>query len=381
MAKPKPALSISFRNRQISLDGRCLRLTKRFFNLYCYLAVMRLSDPVGDGGYTSCEQIHNLQAWTRNTSASVGKQISRHVLKMKTAKCNLIESEQKVGGPFRLALPGSRIKMDVPTEIVLKHFSLPPLGKAKTGDWEPKAARSFTEQYWRGVSNFNDGQLSKALRQFRSALDGAVSPHHWLASSFHIQQILERRGDAEEARKLRLEGSKRLKEAGRYHLWAEAKNAALAAWSDYREGRLDVAETAYLKVLAMIQDHGLLDVLGQVHNGLAGIEKNRGHYPEAMAYYLEALNAWLLADYFYGFQAIYFNIAVIQRDWGDSLAKQDLEAAAKEKYETAREWAEACLALCKGMAIGDDTADLCRVPSRYCCRTLHGPVDHFANHG
>jgi tetratricopeptide (TPR) repeat protein len=217
--------------------------------------------------------------------------------------------------------------------------------------------RIFTEQYWHGVSHFNDGKLPEALRRFRKALEEASQPQHWLAASFHIQRILERRGDSAGVNKLRLEGSKRLKEAGQYWLWAETKALALAAWSDYREGRPDAAEKIWLKVLGMIQGHGLLDVLGEVHNGLAEIEKIRGAYPAAMDHYLEALNAWLLTDYFYGFQAVYFNIAALQRNWGDVLAKQGNGPAAKQRYKTATEWAEACLRLCHGMAIGDDTAE------------------------
>src|SRR5580658_8443890 len=142
-----PLLSIKFLDRQINLKGKPLRLTKRFFNLYCYLAAMRIEDPAANGGFVDCEQIRRLPDWTRNDRLSAGKQISRHVLRMKALGKNMIEAEQRVGGPFRLRVIPSRIRLDVPAPLIFKHFALPGFASKRAVEWVPGAARVFTEQY------------------------------------------------------------------------------------------------------------------------------------------------------------------------------------------------------------------------------------------
>ena len=351
-----PRLSIEFANRLVRLDHKPLKLSKRFFNLYCYLAVMRKDDPLRNEGYAECEQIRNLPLWGKNQPVSIGKQISRHVAVMKRRSQNVIQSGQKVGGPFRFARSPSHIKLDVLTGSIVSYLALTDLGPVSMDDQLPRFFR-FAEHYWRGSDHFNDGLLVEANKSYGRALRVAPAPHHWLATAFQIQRIHERLGEYEQVSALRLAIRKRLKMTGRYQLWAEARDLAFAALMELRNKRLNAAERFYLRALAKAGNHGLFDVIGSCHNGLEVIEKQRGNFSEAMDHYFRALDAWLLVDYFYGFQSVFFNIGVIYRSWGAQMAESGFPREAKEKYEKAIIWTEGGMSICTKLGIGYDMSE------------------------
>jgi tetratricopeptide (TPR) repeat protein len=351
-----PTLSINYGERQIGFCGRALRLNKRFFNLYCYLTVMRLEDPGKSGGYAECEQIRHLPGWTRNTPLSVGKQISRHMLSMGRGQ-SAVESEQRVGGPFRLRVPPSRISLDIPTGVLVKHLSLEGGSRELSDEKFIDSLKVFTDRYWRGASNFNDGKFSQALRQFRLALEATDRPAHWLVAAFYIRRIHDRRGDFEEAARLRQDCAERIKKSGKYWAWARAKDLSIAAWAEFELHHLDEGEKLYTEALSVVQGWGFWDILGDIHNGLGGITQAKGDYPTSLSHYLRALDAWLLVDYFYGLQAVYFNIAVIHKNWGNQLHDEGNATAARERYHHALKWADASVTLAMSMAVGDDTAE------------------------
>ena len=168
---------------------------------------------------------------------------------------------------------------------------------------------------------------------------------------------MERQGDFEEAERIRHERHADLGQAGKYELWAEARDLALAAWTEYRNERIDEAEALYRQALERAQRQGLFVVLGDIHNGLGKVAMRRGQYREAIRHYLEALDVWLVSDYFYGVQAVYFNVGVVYREWGGQFEQGGHRRQAKQMYELAAEWTERCVRLCETMLIGDDTSE------------------------
>jgi len=261
-----------------------------------------------------------------------------------------------VTGPFRLALSPERVRLDTAPDDVIAALTISPSTRIP-GFQHVEAAFKFSEHYWRGVNDFHVGKLSESLNALREAAAIASTPHHRLAASFYIERILERHGEMEEAEDIRRKTRVDLEAAGRYQAWAKSRDLVLAAWREYRDDRVDSAEALYRKALEPAQRQGLFEVLGEIHNGLGEIAKRRGQYQEALRHYLEALDVWLVADYFYGFQAVYFNIGVLYRLWGDELRQGRHPRAARLKYESAAQWTERCSQLCRGMDLGFDTSE------------------------
>lgn len=356
MLKQTVGLSIQFADRKVMVGKRPLRLTKRFFNLYCLLAAARKDDPQQNGGFVDLEQIRHLPYWERNEPISVGKQISRHVLALRKHRgLNLIEAEQKTGGPFRLAVPASSIELDVSTPALLYALALPAKGASEAARHAARAFR-FYRFYWTGAGRFDDGLLDLADEAFRGARAEAAAGIQRLAVDIYLQRILERRGDLDAAEGIYRKVPSNLTAAGRFRLWAESRNLVLAAWRQYRRGDIEAAERLNLKALALIQGKGYPQVLGDIYNGLGEVCKARIEYAQALSWYFQALEQWFLAEYFYGFQAVCFNIGRIHRLWGDQLRK-NYPKEAKEKYRTALAWVEECTSLCKELGIGYDTCE------------------------
>ena len=106
-------LIISIKNRAIHAnDGFAYPLTKQFFNLYVCLALERLEAKESNAGFVDINNIAELEYWERNKLLSIGKQIRRHILHMEGIGRNVIESVQKVNGPYRLMLAPSQIGLE-----------------------------------------------------------------------------------------------------------------------------------------------------------------------------------------------------------------------------------------------------------------------------
>ena len=355
MDELSPSLFIEFSKRQIHRDGRLLELSPRFADLILYLAAMRVADPLRGEGFVECQQILNIPSWSRNQALSVGKQISRWVKESNLEHGPLIESRQRVYGPFRIALPPDQIELGAEPEEIIAELTLAD-SKTALGSKRGEEVFEFSRHYWQGVNCFDNGKLSQAREAFEKAIGTALVPQQRLAASFYLRRILERTGDLEEADRLRGEAAAWLEGAGRYQCWAEARDMVLSAWRLYRDEEFDAAERLYRKALLPAQAHGFFQIMGDIRNGLGEIAKQRGNYPEAIRQYLEALDVWLLSDYFYGFQAVYFNIGVVYRLWGDQLSGRSA-AAARQKYELAAEWTERCIELCRSMNVGLETSE------------------------
>ncbi|HEY2933120.1 MAG TPA: tetratricopeptide repeat protein [Acidobacteriota bacterium] len=347
-------LAITLADRVVKFRGHHLALSKRFFELYCLLAIARLKSPQSDEGFVETEQIALLPSWGKNSLLSVGKQIRRHI--QRKGGATPIESQQKVYGPFRLKVAPGQIRLDVELSR-MESF----LGSASRisglKDDDQKRFYRFVEHFWRADRAFNDGKLKKALDHYQRAAEAAALPHHQVMALCSAARTLERQGNYDEALKLHSRAAGALKHTTEDHDWSEAKACATAAWIHWRKHRLNQAEQFYRKALTLVarkRDHQLL---GEIYNGLGLLCKERGQYGEGLRFYQQALEACVLAEDYYGIQSAYFNIGRVHSMLGDQSWNAGHTRLSKDRYGMAVEWIRQCIALCQHLAIADDISD------------------------
>jgi tetratricopeptide (TPR) repeat protein len=335
--------------------------TKRFFYLYALLALQRLENENTNGGWVEIEQIRHLPYWEKNTFLSVGKQIRRHMFGMGLIRRNIMESQQKIKGPFRMKLDSRNIRFDVNNEVVRNLLGLEKLtfyyDETKEEDFY-----DYVEKICKGDILFNEGNLRKALLCFNMALTKTFTIDQEITLLQRIGRILERRGEYEEAVTTYQKAIGRLKESSffDYFLLADLNN--YLAWVFYRQEKFDLAEKTYYSILSLIRGKTHHRLTGDVFNGLGKIYESRGKYKEAISFYRKALGYWCSAAYFYGVQAIYFNIGNIYSKWGDDAftSKEkpvaQIPQEAKKKYLRTIYWAEKCMDFCDRTGVGDETS-------------------------
>ena len=348
--------SVDWRQRVVRWQNRDLNLKPQYFDLYAYLAARRVQRPELDDGFASCEEIQMLGSWAGNSAASVGKQIARHMKEFEADGAVFIEAAKRATGPYRLDVDAPAIQLDLPATELLARLGLAD-HSTSLARYPEDVGFKFSEQYWRGVCFFDQGYLVRSYLSFRRALKQAPTPQLRAAAGFYVRRILERWGKLDKAALFREKHQEDIRKCGRYEGWARARDMTIAAWLEYRQDRLDEAEDLYRQALTIVQRLGLLREIGEIHNGLGEIARQRNDREKALRHYLEALDAWMLADYFWGFQAIYLNIGAMYRSWGDEFAQRGNWVEAKRKYHLAIQWTKRCVDLCRELGLGDDMAE------------------------
>ena len=325
-----------------SSDGYEYDLTPHFLHLYYYLALKRLHDPAGTGGFADTTEIISLPYWERNDLESIGKQIRRHMLQMEKVGHNIIEAQQKVYGPFRLILNSDQIKIDISISQLMEILDLRHIEKLKPE--QETDFYNYVQCIWEGDINFDGGHLDVALDLYNRASDTAINPELKLAALEKICVTLDRRGKYRAAERicnevLETKGMGEIEYATVY---------ILQAWVKYRLREWEEAENLYYKGLNTIRGKKYYRLMGSLYNGLGLIRKGRKEYPEALAFYQRALEYWSLVDYFYGIQSVYFNIGNLYYQWGK--LSQNLS-----NYREGIKWVEQCISLCERIHISYDT--------------------------
>ncbi len=346
-------LFVSVQSRKITTDdGYTYRLTPQFRYLYFYLVLKRLDDPMNRGGFVEVDEILLLSHWERNRFVSVGKQIRRHILEMTKKGRNIIEAQQKISGPFRLIIPSDHIQIDVPIAklmdfLDLRHISR--LAPDKEADFY-----NYVECMWEGDAFFNEGLLKDALPLYKQAEEAAAKSELQelkIAAMQKIGRTLERLGDPQTADRLYQEVLK----CDGLNEQTEAMTYVLLGLIKYRQGDLKATEEFSYKALDIVRNKKHYKIMGGIYNGLGLVRKTRKQYQESLTFFQRALEYWSLVDYFYGIQAVYFNIGNLYKLWGDELSNQykDMKIA---NYRKGIEWVTRCISLCEKMGIGYETS-------------------------
>lgn len=349
-------LSIRLKDRQVRFDGRDVVLSRRFFELYCLLALQRRTAPTKQGGFVDPEQIVQLPSWTKNSVLSVGKQIRRQMQKTQRQGLNLIEAQQKVKGPFRLSLPANRVHLDVTDDKLISSLGLS-RSVSRLSATDQGRFYDFADRAWRADLALNDGKLARAKEYWRLASEIAVLPHHRILAVSNLVRILERLGDYEEALRVFKDCLGSLRKVKEDVDWAEAKLLVAGAWLHRRTGNRPQAEKMFRKALAIAKGHREHRLLGDIYNGLGLLHQDRGQWHEALRLYDAGLESFVLAGASYGMQGIYYNIGRTYGLLGNQFWDAGYKEQARDYYRLAVGWVQQCMTLAQRLEIADDTSD------------------------
>jgi tetratricopeptide (TPR) repeat protein len=348
-------LRINLADGVVYANDKPVRLSPRFFRLYCLLAVARLESEFSDGGYVESERIHTLPGWQNNELLSIGKQLRRHIRQLEERGLHLVEAIQKTGGPYRLGLTRNQIR------IIGKRSAIPGiLGHAAHSESffaeTEQDLYTFVEHLSRGTIAIDDGSLDVALRQFKAASKRNVTTSLRALALLNLARVYEKRQQLSKAAALCDETIHWLRTAKAGSSSAMARAHAQQAWIQLQQSAIKQARRQYQRALVRVTGSEEYRLLGDIHNGLGMIEKREGHFAEAFSSFRRALENWTLAQYLYGIQASYFNIGHIQYLWAKALFNVDSRAA-KKRLELARQWIEHCISLCNLAGTGFDAND------------------------
>lgn len=151
---------------------------------------------------------------------------------------------------------------------------------------------------------------------------------------------------------------------GSFRDWAQASALVLMSWIERRElhvsgpeqraAHLSQAERLCWKALSVVKGKGQYRVLGDVYNNLGLTRTIQEQYAEALDFFCRALEYWVLIGYYYGIQAVYFNIAEIYARWGESLEAHKHKHEAHARYRLAIIWLDKSIRLSEKTGIGYD---------------------------
>lgn len=307
----KGFLKISLINLFIeSSDGFRYPLSKRFFNLYVYLAYQRLANNRENGGFVELEKIRHLPLWEKNSLESVGKQIRRHTSAMEKVKKNIIEAKQKIKGPLRLTLEPNKISFDVDDQAIKEYLGLDKLAVFYAGVREEDFFK-YIDALIYGDIYFNEGSLTKAARRFQQATEQGTTFQQKVVAMQRLGRTYERLGNYDEAFKIHRAAIRILKKGTRPDYYNLALTYTNLAWLYFRKGAFDSAKKTYYLALDVIRGKMHNDLLGKINNGLGILYDLQGKYEEANSYFKNALALSCFESDCYSVSATYFNISVI----------------------------------------------------------------------
>jgi len=373
-------LVVDLIRRTIVLNGnKPMPLSPQYFALYTFLAVGRKRDSLHTGGFLNCDAFLSLPEWMDNTVASVGKQISRH-LKQNQVAASLIEAQQLTKGPYRLRVSPHNIHFQ-PHVNAAESFL-----HSNAGD-SSDVSLTLVNSITKGNHAFDDGDITAALAYYRDALVSATRPLDQVFVMQKIGRAQERQGLFEEALATHIETSGLLKTVRPAVRYAEAATLVLTAWVHYKQAELlvksykkDSGDTStrppddtwrrtaafhmktatrlYDNAFALVSTTGHNRIIGDIYNGRAELYRLNNDLDRAEQYYRRALDAWLLADYTYGIQAIYSNLASLLLARAEDVPRQPHPQNAQDAYlASALSLAQSCLSICSKFGIGDDHAE------------------------
>jgi len=361
-------LTISLNNRSIKTeDGFKYPIKKQFFNLYLLLVLERIEPNRSNSGFVDINKIAELEFWERNKSLSIGKQIRRHILLMEGIGRNVIESVQKINGPYRLILKPSQIVIDENINDLRDFLGFNNLNNISMQKDE-ETFFTFVEKIWEGDILFNEGNLKNAMVQYESAIKEGKNSGNIISAMHRLGRVLERLGKYKEAEDTYRKAKKLIHSERPHYYRLLAENNAYESWLQLRQREIKKAEKLSFKALDLLRGTTHDRLLGDIYNTFGKIRELNNKFDKALSYYKRSLSFWVAASYFYGIQACYFNIGNLYKIWADNDLKLNnfqLTDYAIDKYEKAIRWAKECGNICDRTGLGYDTSQSLIVAS-YC---------------
>lgn len=346
--------ALDWANRKVVIDGVPVNVRPRLFAMYCVLYLARIEASAAAVGSVDIDQIQLLPGWEKNSRLSVGKQMQRHIQEMAERGLRPIESVQKIKGPFRLLAKKGKTHSDVSGDTVRAYLygvASPPLVSH-----EEQQLYRYVGDVSEAVLSLDDGKLRGALAGFRDAAKSAHRPYLRAVALQNVARILERLGNYDDAFTVVGQSLAALRDARMYRTWIEARSLAIQGSLYFRSREYDRAERLYQRALSLVRGTGQLRVLGEIYNGFGNACFGKEQYSEALAFYQQALEQWVLVDNLVGIQAVYFNIGRLHLHRGKQLLSVDSRSS-DAAFEAAKAWFIHCVELCQKAGVGYDDND------------------------
>jgi tetratricopeptide (TPR) repeat protein len=348
-------LTLHTTNLEVRYRGKSVPVSSKEFDLYCLLAITRLENT--NEGYVAVDQIAQLPSWQKNKIESIGKQIRRHTVLIQRAKgVDLIEAQQKVNGPFRLAVSPRAIRSKGGVDQLRNYLGLMPAIAALTESQLNNFYR-FIVAMWRGTKAFNEGLLTEATSQYSQAAQRAVLGHHRISALVSLARAYDRIGNYDRAQSSLKEGLEILSRVRHDRDWASARVYGMVAWLHWRKGEIEDANRWYADAQQHLGTRRNYQLGGSIYNGMGLIAKERDQLSQAATLYHQALECGVLAEDYYSIQAAYFNIGRLHSLSGDRFWDGRHFRLAREQYRVALRWVRQCIFLCDQLVIADDASD------------------------
>jgi tetratricopeptide (TPR) repeat protein len=347
-------LLVSFDRQNLRLGGRWLFTSRRKMR-FEWLALLAFNRQIkqADEAWTTLADISHLPAWTGKPEDHIATNIGRYLQAFERAGLDIVATEARWAGPFRMQMAGPSIEFDIPIAEVQRRLRLR-LPK-------PSVARAellrFTLSYVRAQWLVSQGRLV-ATRQRNRTQDNAYSLLLRMAGDRHFSaklrliaclgavDVLYDLGRFQAALKTLLQ-SAGLVQSARDNVLAARYNLALA-WSHSRGSSGPASDQATLKSLrtatARAEDGGDRATLGLLAYRTSMYLTKKGHHLEAINQMLQALQAYLLTENYEGVEACCANIGSFVHRLGE------------DYYAEARRWLLSGIAISRWMRIGLDGA-------------------------
>lgn len=339
------ALRINISNYSIKIDENIFSFSRcpQYIYLYAYLAYEKKTKSLGNDGFSYPLDIQKLPMWDKKRVESIGKEIRRHIEKMEKKKVNVIESQQKIKGPFRLAVSSKQISFDKDIQYVREFLCLDVINPILNKKESAEELYKYTEAVCQGFMSFNQGALKNAFNHYKAAFDTPLPLIEYkVILLLKMARIHERQGDYKEAMVKLNKALTLLKKETATNYLMKAKIIFYLGWIYYRRRIFSKAQKCFYESLDLLRGKRHYMELGEIYNGLGLLHEINHYYRDALSYHFLSLSYWSNTDYLYGIQSAYFNIGNIYYK--------------REKYNDAKWWIEKCIILCDTARIGQETS-------------------------
>jgi tetratricopeptide (TPR) repeat protein len=306
-----------------------------------------------DEPWTTLADISHLPAWTGKPEDHIATNIGRYLQTFERAGLQIVATEARWAGPYRMKVAGPSIEFDLSIAEVQRQLRL---RRPKPVEERAELLR-FTLSYVRAQCLVFQGRLiakrqrdtlrdNAYSRLLRMAGDRRFSAKLRLIACLGAVDVLYRLGRFQAALNTLLQSAGLVRSArdnvleARYHL--------ALAWSHSRGSSGPASDQATLKALstasAHAEDGGDRATLGLLAYRTSMYLTKKGHHIEAINQLLQALQAYLLTENYDAVLACCANIGSFVHRLG------------KEYYAEARRWLLTGIAIARWMKIGFDDA-------------------------
>jgi tetratricopeptide (TPR) repeat protein len=339
---------VSIADREAAVDGRAIRLSPQFFQLYCFLAYERAC---GRDHFLTVGAIHLLPAWRRARLESIGKSIHRHNATRGRVGQALIESPPRASTKlFRLRVPPADISFDAALAEVRDFLGLDLLQSAGS----PEAVAQGFRFAWAVIRARLDLERGNLVRA-RAALEEAeklprLNQREQVQTLLLRSTLLEQGGQPLAALAAAAQAFAITQEGMDYLTQARARIRLGFLGSMLRQPeRYPQAKRHYLQAHRLLNGSRHFIELAQIATGLGHLARREGDLDTAVSYFVKSLEYAAAEGWAWGIQAGLFNLGLVHAERADVLGESARQRAA---YRHAQFWLERAIEFTETTGVG-----------------------------